>query len=182
MEIFHEPTAATHSPSVLRQAFSRFPTGVVAICGMDARSVPVGMVANSFTSVSLDPVLISTNFARSSKTWPVLRHFDNLGISVLAHNQRSACVNLASSRSQDRFAGVKWQKSPAGSAVFIDGAVMWMQACLMSEFEAGDHTVAIMRLQSIQVFSDRHPLVFYRSQYHTLGPREPGSNVRRLPA
>lgn len=180
METVQEPTSATYSPSVLRQAFSRFPTGVAAICGMGARSVPVGMVVNSFTSVSLDPILISANFARSSKTWMVLRYFDSLGVSVLADNQHSTCAALASPRPQDRFAGVKWRKAPTGSAVFVDDAVVRMQACLVSEFGAGDHTVAIMRLQSIQVVSDRHPLVFYRSQYHILDLPEPGSNLRQL--
>ena len=166
----HESRTIVYSADVLRQAFSRFPTGVVAVCGLDARSVPVGMVANSFTSVSLDPALISANFARSSRTWKVLRYFESLGISVLADNQRSACLALASPGSQDRFAEVEWLKASFGSAVFIDDAVVWIEARLENEIAAGDHIVAIMRLQSIQVFPDKNPLIFHRSQYHSPDP------------
>ncbi len=179
METVHEPTATSYGPSVLRQMFGRFPTGVVAVCGMDARSVPVGMVANSFTSVSLDPALISANFAQASKTWRILRHLDSLGISVLADHQQSACADLASSRQQDRFARVKWQEASIGSAVFIEEAMVWMHVRLVNEFRAGDHTVAIMQLQSMEVFPERRPLVFYRSQYHVLGLE--GLNNTRQP-
>jgi flavin reductase (DIM6/NTAB) family NADH-FMN oxidoreductase RutF len=56
----------------LRQAFAAFPSGVVAVAA-EVAGRPVGLAASSFTSVSLDPPLVSVSIACSSTTWPVLR-------------------------------------------------------------------------------------------------------------
>ena len=56
---------------LLRQAFGCFPSGVTAFCGM-LGGVPEGMAASSFTSVSLDPALVSVCVANTSSTWPRL--------------------------------------------------------------------------------------------------------------
>jgi len=59
-------------PELLRQAFGIFPTGVVAVAA-EVDGTLVGLAASSFTSVSLDPPLVSFSIARTSKTWPDLR-------------------------------------------------------------------------------------------------------------
>ena len=62
----------TSTRTRLRQAFGIFPTGVVAVAA-EVDGQLVGLAASSFTSVSLDPPLVSFSVARSSKTWPDLR-------------------------------------------------------------------------------------------------------------
>ena len=68
---------------LLRQAFACFPSGVTAFCGL-AGDKPEGMAASSFTSVSIDPPLVSVCVANSSTTWPRLADLPSLGLSVLA--------------------------------------------------------------------------------------------------
>jgi len=69
--------------TLLRQAFGCFPTGVTAFCGL-ADGRPEGFAASSFTSVSLEPALVSICVANTSETWPKLARMKRLGISVLA--------------------------------------------------------------------------------------------------
>ncbi|MGN6722930.1 MAG: flavin reductase family protein, partial [Marmoricola sp.] len=67
----------------LREVFGAFPSGVVAVASrIDGE--PVGLAASSFTSVSLDPPLVSISIGNGSKTWPDLRRASHLGITVLA--------------------------------------------------------------------------------------------------
>ena len=80
-------------PRRLRDAFGIFPSGVVAVAALvDGR--PVGLAASSFTSVSLEPPLVSISVAKSSKTWPDLRRSSHLGVTILAEHH-GACLGGA---------------------------------------------------------------------------------------
>lgn len=73
---------ASPTPDAMRHALSAFPTGI-AVVAAQVQGRTVGLLASSFSSVSLDPPLVSLAFARTSTTWPVLRQADRWGISVL---------------------------------------------------------------------------------------------------
>jgi flavin reductase (DIM6/NTAB) family NADH-FMN oxidoreductase RutF len=102
------PTMTVHirlQPIELRRVFGAFPTGVTAVAAcVDGR--PVGLAANSFTSVSLEPPIVSVCIAHTSTTWPVLRRARRLGITVLAAHQEHLGRALAA-HGTDRFAGAE---------------------------------------------------------------------------
>jgi flavin reductase (DIM6/NTAB) family NADH-FMN oxidoreductase RutF len=145
---------------ILRQAFSCFPSGVTALCGLVAGE-PVGMAASSFTSVSLDPPLCLVCVANTSSTWAQLRTAGRLGVSVLSSDHDDACVSL-SARDGDRFAGVSWKATPEG-AVLVHGASAWLECAVEQEVPAGDHQVVLLRILSLEADPDVAPLVFHRS-------------------
>jgi flavin reductase (DIM6/NTAB) family NADH-FMN oxidoreductase RutF len=149
----------------LRQAFSLFPTGVVAVCALVDGS-PVGIAFNSFTSVSLDPPLVGICVARSSATWPVLASRTRLGLSILGSHQAALCRSLAS-RNGDRFADAEWTASDGG-AVFMDGAALWLEVELKAAFDGGDHEIILLEVIASDVFPDVTPLVFHQSQFREL--------------
>jgi flavin reductase (DIM6/NTAB) family NADH-FMN oxidoreductase RutF len=68
------------APSLLRQAFGCFPSGVLALSGVRADGTPVGMAVSAFVPVSLDPPLVQVCIQRSSTTWPLLRELPRLGL------------------------------------------------------------------------------------------------------
>jgi len=102
-----ETTACALEPTDLRRVFGAYPTGVTAVAAL-VDGIPVGITANSFTSVSLDPPIVSVCVAHTSTTWPVLRKATRLGISVLGAHQEGHGRAL-SERRGDRFG------SPAAS-------------------------------------------------------------------
>jgi len=67
---------------------------VVAVAALIDGS-PVGLAASSFTSVSLDPPLVSISIANTSKTWPPLRCAARLGVTVLAAHRAELAHRLA---------------------------------------------------------------------------------------
>ena len=152
-------------PTTLRQVFGAFPTGVTAVAGL-VGGAPVGLAANSFTSVSLDPPLVSVCIATTSGSWPLLRRTSRIGISILASGHEEMCRRLAA-RTEDRFAGLPWWSTDDG-AVLLAGASAWLECSLHRELVAGDHHLALLSVQRLAVDADTAPLVFHASRFRRL--------------
>jgi flavin reductase (DIM6/NTAB) family NADH-FMN oxidoreductase RutF len=153
-------------PSVLREAFSHFPSGVVAIAA-EVDGARLGMAASTFVPVSLDPPLVSFCVQNTSQTWPQLAALPVVGISVLGETHDQAVRTLAA-KTGDRFAGMETTSSEAG-AVFVHGTCMWLEGEIDQEVSAGDHTIVILRIRDVTVHSDVAPIVFHRSRFRRLG-------------
>jgi flavin reductase (DIM6/NTAB) family NADH-FMN oxidoreductase RutF len=151
--------------ALLRQAFGCFPSGVTAFCGLiDGR--PEGIAASSFTSVSINPALVSVCVANTSSTWPKLAGLPALGLSVLASDHGAVAQSLAS-KTVDRFAAVDWQATELG-AVFVHGATLWLQCRPYDTIEAGDHAIVLLEIQALLMDPDVEPMVFHRSSFHRI--------------
>lgn len=155
-------TTTALEPPALREVFAAFPSGVVALVARVEGEL-VGMAASSFTSVSLEPPLVSVCAARSSRTWQQLRHATRLGISVLGDGHEAACRQLAR-RSGDRFAGLPLQERREG-AVVLGGAAAQLECSLVREVPAGDHVLVLLRVHRLAADPSVAPLVFHRSRY-----------------
>jgi flavin reductase (DIM6/NTAB) family NADH-FMN oxidoreductase RutF len=153
------------SPGAMRFATAAFATGVVLIAA-EVDGGPVGMLVNSFTSVSLDPPLVSVNIARTSGTWPLLRRAGRWGISILGAQQGTDFRRL-SRKATERFQGVDWFASGDGG-VLLAGASATFTVGMEAEVDAGDHVVVILRVLGLHRTPDRTSLVFYDSQPHRL--------------
>ncbi|SDH08366.1 NADH-FMN oxidoreductase RutF, flavin reductase (DIM6/NTAB) family [Sinosporangium album] len=150
---------------LLKQAFGCFPSGVTAICGL-SDGEPVGMVASSFTSVSIRPPLVSVCMQDTSETWPRLRGLARLGLSVLAEEHEEACRRL-SRKDGDRFGGVSWEAEREGG-VFLSGASAWLDCSLYAEHPAGDHSIVLLEIHQLWSEPGRPPLVFHGSRFRRL--------------
>lgn len=153
------------STLALRKAFSMFPTGVVAMCGMDGAE-PVGMAVNSFSSVSLEPPLVSVCVARQSSTWPRLNRLPRIGLSILGVDQERLSRQL-SSRNGDRFQGVEFEATQDG-ALFVRGAALWLDCSINDRLQGGDHEIILLEVKDTGLFPHVQPLVFHQSQYLAL--------------
>jgi flavin reductase (DIM6/NTAB) family NADH-FMN oxidoreductase RutF len=154
-------------PAILRRVFGAFPTGVVAVAAL-VGGAPTGLAANSFTSVSLRPPLVSVCIAHSSTTWPLLSHAPRIGISVLSAQQIRHGRQLAA-HSSDRFVDVHWRQSRRG-AVFIEEAAAWLDTSVETHVEIGDHDIVVLRVHDLGVDHEVHPLVFHGSRFRKLAP------------
>lgn len=153
-------------PAALRTAFGTFPTGVVAVCA-SVYDQPVGMAVSSFVPVSLDPPLVAFCVRKESGTWPMLQLSSRLGISVLAEQHSTAARALASSRADDRFADVRYSVAEGG-ALEISGCSTFLNCTLENEIDAGDHVIAVLRINSLTTSAAHPPLVFHASRFGTV--------------
>jgi flavin reductase (DIM6/NTAB) family NADH-FMN oxidoreductase RutF len=149
-------------PGRLRAAFGAFPSGVVAVAARVDEQL-VGLVASSFTSVSLDPPLVSFSIANTSRTWPALCRAGHLGVTVLADHHGAAARQLAGP-SDTRFDGLDVTLSDDGAVTLADG-IAWFDTTIDKEMEAGDHTIVLLRLHAAAHADRSLPLVFHRSGF-----------------
>jgi 3-hydroxy-9,10-secoandrosta-1,3,5(10)-triene-9,17-dione monooxygenase reductase component len=151
------------APDYFRQVLACLPTGITVIAahGPDA---PLGMAANSVTSVSLNPPLILFCPAKSSSTWPGIRAAASFCVNVMAGHHEEMTRRF-SAKGADRFAGVDYINRPTGPA--LSDAVAWIECRVQDEHDAGDHTVVIARVVAIEASAkaEVEPLVFFRGQY-----------------
>lgn len=157
------------SPSVMRDVLGHFVTGIVVVTATGPDG-PLGFTCQSFTSLSLDPPLISFAPARTSTTWPRIRAVGAFCVNVLATEHADVSSGFARS-GVDKFAGVAWRPSPSG-APLLDGVSAWIDATLWAEHDGGDHTIAIGRVVDLGADASRLPLLYYRGQY-TAAAAEP---------
>ncbi|MFL6118717.1 flavin reductase family protein [Actinophytocola sp.] len=149
-------------PTRLRAAFGTFPTGVVAVAAqVDDRLV--GLAASSFTSVSLDPPLVSFSIANTSRTWPALRRAAHLGVTVLADHHHTVARQLAGPM-DSRFDGLDVTVSANGAVTLADG-IAWFDTTIDRHVTAGDHTIVLLRLHAAAHVDRSLPLVFHRSGF-----------------
>ena len=149
----------------LRDAFGTFPSGVVAVAGRVGGRL-VGIAASSFTSVSIEPALVSFSVARSSNTWPSLRDARQIGISVLADHHDALCRQLAGP-ADARFDDLALHTTADG-AVLLDEAVATFTCTVHEEIEAGDHVIVLLEVADLSMEQERPPLVFHRSGFQRL--------------
>lgn len=160
-------------PDRLRKAFGIFPTGVVVVAASVDGDL-IGLTASSFTSVSLDPALVSVSVANRSKTWPHLRRADHLGVTILADHHETAARQLAGPVER-RFNGLEVALSDSGAVTLADGLARF-DTTIYREVEAGDHTIVLLQLHAVahpaETVDASSPLVFHRSAFRRLHQSE----------
>jgi flavin reductase (DIM6/NTAB) family NADH-FMN oxidoreductase RutF len=142
-----------------RRAVSAFPTGV-AIVTSEHRGVPAGMTLNSFTSISLEPLLVLVSLAHGSRTLDAVRRSGRYAVSILQRGQRQVAIDFA-------------KRSEAFPELYVrrsDGYLLVRHAlahlCCEAEqlVAAGDHDLAIGRVVAFDG-DPGDPLVFHASQF-----------------
>ena len=99
-------------PRDYRRALGSFATGVTIVAAYDADGAPWGLTANSFTSVSLEPPLISVCVAKTGRVFPTLSQSDHFAVNILSAEQKDLALHFAS-EVENRFTGVEWTAGTA---------------------------------------------------------------------
>ena len=145
-----------------RRILGHYPTGVCAITSMGGAE-PIGMIVGSFTSVSLDPPLVAFLPDRKSTSWPKVEATGRFCVNVLSDRQLQLC-NTLSSKSENKFDAVPYRLSPGGLPI-VEGVVAWVECRLFAVHEAGDHYIAIGRVEALDVEHADRPLLFFQGGY-----------------
>jgi flavin reductase (DIM6/NTAB) family NADH-FMN oxidoreductase RutF len=156
------PTPA-FTPLELRGALGQFATGVTIITTREAGGRPVGLTANSFNSVSLEPPLILWSLARRSSSLPAFVAGAHFAVNVLTAEQRPLAERFAS-KAADRFEGVAWRAGVGGAPV-LDGTAAVFECRHHSHHEAGDHVIFIGQVERCERRLGAAPLVFHGGRF-----------------
>lgn len=154
----------------LRRAFSHYATGVTVVTTIDARGARVGMTANSFSSLSLDPPLVLWSLARTSTNHAAFCAARHFAIHVLDAAQTALARQFAT-RDVDRFAGVAVEAGVEGLPILTDFHARF-ECETWAQYDGGDHTVFVGRVLRTEE-RPGDPLLFYRGKFAHVAPTDP---------
>lgn len=166
-EEVHAPERAQHDARDFRTALGCFPTGVCLITTLGADGMRVGMTANSFSSVSLDPPMVLWSLARTAASAPVFRDAEYFAINVLAADDASLSGHFAKSGA-DKFSAFAHRFTAGlGSVPVLQGALATFECHSRHRYYGGDHIIVIGVVERY-AHRDAAPLVFHRGKYACL--------------
>jgi 3-hydroxy-9,10-secoandrosta-1,3,5(10)-triene-9,17-dione monooxygenase reductase component len=159
--------------AAMRYVLGHFATGVTVVTAR-AGGEPVGMVANSFTSLSLEPPLVLFCAGVESETWPRIREAERFCVNVLGHHQRELAVSFAR-KGTDRYQGVELAEREDGPPR-LAGAIAHIDCRIWAEHPGGDHTIVVGEVVELAVAEAdaaplEEPLIFYRGGFTTARQR-----------
>ncbi|MBI1219576.1 MAG: flavin reductase [Rhodobacteraceae bacterium] len=144
----------------LRDALGRFATGVTVVTTHGPHG-PVGLTANSFAAVSLDPALVLWSPAKTSRRFGAFAHARFFAVHVLAEDQMDLCRHFT--QADNHFAGLDMTTSPEGTPL-IGGTLARFECATEATHDAGDHLIIIGRVLRA-CYRDGAPLIFSRGRY-----------------
>ncbi len=149
-------------PATMRTVMGHFATGVTVVTAMHDDE-PVGLAANSFTSVSLEPPLVLFCAALSSSTWPRIEAAASWCVNILADDGEEICRVFAT-RGVDRFDKIAWHEGATGAPV-LDAALAYLDCTTEAVHQGGDHVIVVGRVVDLGHREHGKPLCFYRGGY-----------------
>ncbi len=158
------PIAGKH----FRGALGAFATGVTIVTSRDAEGKDVGLTANSFNSVSLDPPMVLWSLAKTSASLPAFMTNDHFAVHVLAADQQ-ALSDKFSRRGIDKFAELPVTRG-VGDVPLLDGCSARFQCRTAYRYEGGDHMIFVGEVHEFDHL-DHAPLVFHAGKYGKVLPR-----------
>lgn len=150
----------------LRDALGCFATGVTVVTTRDRAGSPVGLTANSFTSVSLDPPLLLVCLARTITNLASFQSNNHFAVNVLHIGQQPISDRFAH-REEDRFATTTWESWGTGAPI-ISHALASFECERHGLVDAGDHIILLGRVLRVRFEPRRDPLLYFRGKYRRL--------------
>lgn len=149
-----------------RRVAGCFATGVTILTTSAVNAEPIGITANSFSSVSLDPPLILFSIARKLYSLAAFEGAKHFCVNVLHDGQLALAKQFAVT------AGEKWKdvdyKDGAFGCRLLSEAAATLECEKYASYNGGDHVIFVGRVLSINADWKRLPLIFWRGQFATV--------------
>ena len=156
--------SAVSTTTVLARAFrdsvGEFATGVTVVIA-ERDGVAAGMTLNSFTSVSLEPLLVLVALGHGARTLSMVTDTSNFTVSVLHRGQRDVATDFAKPGAPFAYQHVA---RTADGALVVAGAAATVQCAVERITRAGDHDLVLGRVEGI-THAGGEPLVFHRGRF-----------------
>jgi flavin reductase (DIM6/NTAB) family NADH-FMN oxidoreductase RutF len=158
-------------PVAFRRVAGTFATGVTVVTVERDPGVVHGMTANSFTSVSLDPLLVLVCVDQDARLLSFLKSQRRFGVSILRDDQQALSeyfAKLEQTLDEHSRLGIRYRWTSTGIPL-LEGTLAELACNVVAEHLAGDHTLFLGEVESMECHEGQ-PLLFHRGQYRRLAP------------
>jgi flavin reductase len=182
-EAGHAVPASTVDVSAFRTAMGSFPTGVTVVTVASDDGTMHGMTVNSFSSVSLDPILVLVCLNEASRGVGLIERAGAFVVNVLSAGQQDISRRFADRRrpaGSAMFDGVPFEPGVTGCPVLVDATAAF-DSRLRQSHRAGDHLIVLGEVVALVYRPQLQPLVFHAGMYKSLerGPWPGGRTAER---
>ena len=148
--------------TTFRDVMAQWPSGVTVVTTLAGDATWHGMTASSFSSVSLDPPLVSICLSRHLYSHQLIAESGVFGVNVLAKDQTDLGRRFAGMdpEVEDRFAGESWTTAATG-APLLDSALGWFDCKVVHAYPGGDHTIFVGEVLAGRAARRSAPLLFH---------------------
>ncbi|WP_342433723.1 flavin reductase family protein [Neobacillus sp. FSL H8-0543] len=151
--------------NLFKQIMGHYPTGVTIVTTMDENEEPTGLTVNSFTSVSIDPLLVLWCIDKKSSSYETFLKAGRFAVHTLSSDQTEACWAFAG-KSSDRFVEVNWYTSENKLPIIKD-SLGTLECLTVQQIDAGDHIILVGEVIELSK-NDKEPLLFYNKKAGTI--------------
>ena len=158
----------TIQPEELRKAMRNWATGIPTVTAAHEGSQH-GMTVSSFTSVSLEPPLVSVSLYKTSRTYDLVRAAGHFGVTILAADQEEIS-NIFAGRvpdTENRLEGLKVETLVSG-APFITGGLSFFDCRVTQEIPLGTNSLFVAEILDLHSGDDGNPLLYFDQKYQKL--------------
>lgn len=154
---------ATDSVRDFRNALGTFATGVTIVTTSSDDGEPIGLTANSFSSVSLDPPLLLFCLDRESFSFGHFEKTKHFAVNVLNAGQEDISSHFARP-SQDKWRHVSYDMCSVGCPSFADALAIF-ECKTHAVHDGGDHIIIVGEVLDFTHQQEGDPLLYYRGRY-----------------
>ena len=162
----------TLDPEQLRHAMRAWTTGVTVITAIhDGQKY--GMTVNSFTSISLEPPLVSLTLKKLTHTHELVEKSGEFAVTILAAHQKGYSDRFAGKHPEikDRFEGVPTETLLI-DAPLLKGGIAYFNCRVVNSIPVGENTLFVAEVIAAQGEGTGEPLVYHNRVYWKLGVQE----------
>jgi flavin reductase len=169
-EVGRARPASAVDVSAFREAMGSFPTGVTVVTVASDDGSIHGMTVNSFSSVSLDPMLVLVCLHETSRGVGLIERAGAFAVSVLSAGQQDLSRWFADRHrpaGSAMFDGVPFESGVTGCPVLADATASF-ECRLRQSHPAGDHLIVLGEVVALVHRPRLRPLVFHAGTYKSL--------------
>jgi flavin reductase (DIM6/NTAB) family NADH-FMN oxidoreductase RutF len=153
------------TPDLFRQVMGNFATGITVATTRDTNGNPYGLTVNSFTSVSLDPVLVLVCLDNRLSGLDSFKNSKHFGVSILSDRQEDISRMFAK------------KDSERPSSIYFEGklglplirqSLAVMECEVKNVYAGGDHQIFLGQVMAAEVLHPEGALLYFRGKYHRL--------------
>ncbi|MDG1825582.1 MAG: flavin reductase family protein [Henriciella sp.] len=152
-----------------RDTLGLFVTGVTVITTVTEQGDPVGITANSFNSVSLDPPLVLWSVGQNSRSLSAFEQAEHFAVHILREDQAELSQRFAKSGA-DKFENLALEAGASNIPLLKDCAAR-LECTRYSHHEAGDHIIFVAKVERLASDPDAMPLVYHGGRYAELSDK-----------
>ncbi len=148
-----------------RRVMGNFATGITVVTTRDTEGQPCGVTVNSFTSVSLEPLLVLVCFDKRLSSLQAFKDSERFGISMLSKDQEDLSRMFAK-REAERPLSLYFEGRLGMPLLRNSMAVMECET--KDIYPGGDHLIFLAEVKYAEVLHAEEPLLYFRGKYRTL--------------